>query len=100
MKSHTINILKLCRHSGITSHSITHSITLIKKELKACVQYFLFVHQMIVLKVRLSTFKKNCVICFIEGPLKMVKNGFYFIIKALFLLKIFKFLHMFKFLVM
>ena len=33
MKSHTINILKLCRHSGITNPSITHSITLIKKEL-------------------------------------------------------------------
>ena len=55
---HTINILKLCRHSGITSHSITHSLTLIKKELKACAQYFLFVHQMMVLKVRLSNFKK------------------------------------------
>ena len=33
MKSHTINILKLCRHSGIANPSITHSITLIKKEL-------------------------------------------------------------------
>ena len=35
MKSHTINILKLCWHSGIANHSITHSISLIKKELKA-----------------------------------------------------------------
>ena len=33
MKSHTTNILKLCRHSGIANPSITHSITLIKKEL-------------------------------------------------------------------
>ena len=40
MKSHTINILKLCRHSGIANHSIAHSITLIKKELKACIQSF------------------------------------------------------------
>ena len=27
--------------------------------------------------------KKNCVICFIESPLKMVKNAFYFILKLL-----------------
>ena len=36
--------------------------------------------------------KKNCVICFIENSLKMMKNAFYFILKALFVLKIFKFL--------
>ena len=36
--------------------------------------------------------KKNCVICFIESLLKMMKNAFYFILKALFVLKIFKFL--------
>ena len=35
---------------------------------------------------------KKCVICFIESPLKMMKNAFYFILKALFVLKIFKFL--------
>ena len=29
---------------------------------------------------------------FIESPLKMMKNAFYFILKALFILKIFKFL--------
>ena len=33
-----------------------------------------------------------CVIYFIESPLKMMKNAFYFILKALFVLKIFKFL--------
>ena len=36
--------------------------------------------------------KKNCVICFDESPLKMMKNAFYFILKVLFVLKIFKFL--------
>ena len=36
--------------------------------------------------------KKNCVIYLIESPLKMMKNAFYFILKALFVLKIFKFL--------
>ena len=41
-------------------------------------------------KVRLSPFKKICVVCLIESPLKMMKNAFYFILKAL--LKIFKFL--------
>ena len=44
------------------------------------------------IKVRLSPFKTNCVNCFIETPLKMIKNAFYFILKALFGLKIFKFL--------
>ena len=29
---------------------------------------------------------------FIESPLKMMKNAFYFILKAIFVLKIFKFL--------
>ena len=37
-------------------------------------------------KVRLS------VIYLIESPLKMMKNAFYFIVRALFILKIFKFL--------
>ena len=32
------------------------------------------------------------VICFIENPLKIIKNAFYFILKALFVLQIFKFL--------
>ena len=31
-------------------------------------------------------------ICFNENPLNMMKNAFYFILKALFVLKIFKFL--------
>ena len=44
-------------------------------------------------KVGLLLFKKNCIICFIESPLKMMKNAFYFILKALFVLNIFKFCH-------
>ena len=36
--------------------------------------------------------KKFCVICLIESYLKVMKNAFYFILKALFALKIFKFL--------
>ena len=44
------------------------------------------------LKGGLSTSKKSCVICFSESPLKIMKNGFYFILKAPFVLKIFKFL--------
>ena len=44
------------------------------------------------LKVGLSPSKKICVIYFIEGPLKMMKNAFYLILKALFILKILKFL--------
>ena len=44
------------------------------------------------LKVRLSPSEKNFVICFTESPLKMMKNAFYFILKALSVLKVFKFL--------
>ena len=44
------------------------------------------------LKVGLSPTKKNCIICFIESPIKMMKNVFYFILKVLFIVKIFKFL--------
>ena len=36
--------------------------------------------------------KKFLFICFNESPLKMMKNAFYFILKALFVFKIFKFL--------
>ena len=36
--------------------------------------------------------KKFCFICFTESPLKMMKNAFYFILKALLVLKVFKFL--------
>ena len=44
------------------------------------------------LKVGLSPSSKVCVICFTESPLKMMKNVFYFYLKALFVLNIFKFL--------
>ena len=43
-------------------------------------------------KVELSPSKKICVTCLIESPLKMMKNAFYFILKAIFVLKIFKLL--------
>ena len=44
------------------------------------------------LKVRHSPSKKNFFIWFIERPLKMMKNDFYFILEALLVLKILKFL--------
>ena len=44
------------------------------------------------IKVGLSPSKKICVICLIESPLKMMKNASYFILKALFVPKLFKFL--------
>ena len=43
-------------------------------------------------KVGLSPSKKTFFISFNYSPLKMMKNPFYFILKALFVLKIFKFL--------
>ena len=43
-------------------------------------------------KVGLEPSKKICVICFIESLSQMMKNAFYFNLKALFVLKIFKLL--------
>ena len=43
-------------------------------------------------KVALSPSKKNSFICFSYSLAKMMKNVFYFILKALFVLKIFKIL--------
>ena len=45
-----------------------------------------------IIKVGLSPSEKHCVIYLIESPLKMIKNAFYFKLKVLFVLKIFKFL--------
>ena len=46
----------------------------------------------ILLKVGLSPSQKNVVICFNDSTSKMIKNALNFILKALFVLKIFKFL--------
>ena len=43
-------------------------------------------------KIGLSLSKNKCSICFIKSSLKMMKNAFYLFLKALFLLKMFKFL--------
>ena len=43
-----------------------------------------------ILKVGPSSSKKNYFIFFNESPLKMMKNAFYFTLKTLFVLKIFK----------
>ena len=45
-----------------------------------------------IFKFWLGPQKKKCFICFNEIPLKVIKNGFYSILKAPFVLKIFKFL--------
>ena len=54
-------------------------------------KFNLFLH----LKVRVSPPKKLpilCFICFNESPLKIMRNASYFILQALYILKIFKFL--------
>ena len=43
-------------------------------------------------KVGLSPSKKKIIICFNDSPSKVMKNAFYFILKTLFVHKIFKFL--------
>ena len=44
------------------------------------------------IKVELSPSKKIVFIYFNDSPLKIIRKAFYFILKALFVLKIFKFL--------
>ena len=51
----------------------------------------IFIKKPNLFKVGLSPSKKNCVTCFIKSSLKIMKNAFYFILNALFVLKIFKF---------
>ena len=45
-----------------------------------------------IVKVGLSPSKKISFICFSDSPSKMMKNAFYFILKALFVFKIFELL--------
>ena len=45
-----------------------------------------------ILKSDSNFVRKILFICFNEGPLKTMENAFYFILKALFVLEIFKFL--------
>ena len=47
-------------------------------------------------QIRTLTFRENSFICFNESPLKIMKDVFYFTLKALFVLKIFKFGHLEK----
>ena len=47
----------------------------------------------LLIKVGFSPYKKICGVCLIERPLKMMKNVFFFFfLKAVFVLKLFKFL--------
>ena len=58
----------------------------------AVVLVFTIIYQKIIprsIKVGLSPFKKKFFISFNDSPSKMTKNAFYFILKALFVLKIF-----------
>ena len=52
----------------------------------------MLVETIIQIKARPSPSNKILFIWFNESPLKMMKNAFYFILKALFVLEIFKFL--------
>ena len=56
------------------------------------VKVFEFSQSVLIFNVGLSLSKKICDICVIGSPLKMIKNVFYFVLKALFILKIFRFL--------
>ena len=60
-------------------------------------KYFILKHKVTYnisskINVELSPSKKNCFIYFNKSRLKMMKNAFYLTLKALFLLRVFKFL--------
>ena len=52
-----------------------------------------FTYKNFLIKVGLSPSKRICVICLIESPLKMLKNYFYFVLKALSVFKNSSFCH-------
>ena len=48
------------------------------------------------IKDELSPSKEILLICFNESHLRMIKNPFYFVLKVIFILKLFKFLSLFS----
>ena len=68
---------------------------LLRSNLNVLIEVYLIFRSLqldVAFKVGLSPSEKICVVCFIESPLKMMKNAFYLILKAVLVLKIFKFL--------
>ena len=84
------NSVIICRHAIIflTLSYFSHQIYLLVQVL--CQYHFLFSDNFCLKSD--SHIQKVIVIGFNESPLKMTKNTFYFILKALFFLKIIKFL--------
>ena len=78
-------VLKMQSHKLYNSKYMTVLIQITNTEVFAFIAVLVF-------KVGLSPSKKKVIICFNHSPSKMMKNAFYFILKALFVLKIFKFL--------
>ena len=75
------DIITLCKHQR-------HERIFLREKGKYIALFFFCIN---ILKSD-SHLLKKCIIYFIEGPLKMMKNAFYFILEELFILKIFKFL--------
>ena len=78
-------VLKMQSYKLYNSKYMTVLIQITNTEVFAFIAVLVF-------KVGLSPSKKKVIICFNHSPSKMMKNAFYFILKALFVLKIFKFL--------
>ena len=91
--SHRQNRKIFKRHNIITKHhTISHNRICgwIATFIWTCRESFILRETK--LKVEPWPFKKNWVMCFIESLSKMMKNAFYFILKAPFVLKTFNFL--------
>ena len=68
------------------------NVVLLILNLHVLVQYFVKRYIFSSITVGLSPSKKNIFFALMIAPSKMIKNAFYFILKVIFVLKIFKFL--------
>ena len=78
------------RHSVLPEHF--HCLLFVGNFAIILIKWFIQYISYVLFKVGLSPSKSNCVICFIETPLKRIENAFYFTLKVFFALKIFNFL--------
>ena len=84
LKSHlTTDIWKYIRYNLIKEDHPSNT-----KCCRVCVYY----KSSLSFEVGLSPSKNICVTCFIKSLLEIMRNAFYFILKALFIIKIFRFL--------
>ena len=87
-----VNFFKICKRFDKSREKKIMLQSIRKEKLRQVGICFITGSFITSFRVGLSPFQKICIICLIESSLNMMKNAFYFILKALFVLQIFKFL--------